>query len=194
MLGGMTDAPAFFRAIEANPDDDTPRLVYADWLDENAASEADRARAEFIRVQCELAREPEPARLPALLARERELLVLYGEEWERPLPYRANDSIALTGFHRGFLDPVTLTSATFAAHAPHLSERMPLHHVSLVRARDVLAAVAACPQLALVRRLTLSGGWVRNAEMTGLAMSPHLDGLLDLDLTHNQIGIRGATD
>ena len=58
----MTDAPAFFRAIEANPDDDTPRLVYADWLDENAASDADRARAEFVRVQCELARDPEPAR------------------------------------------------------------------------------------------------------------------------------------
>ena len=43
ILGGMTDAPAFFRAIEAEPDDDTPRLVYADWLDENAASDADRA-------------------------------------------------------------------------------------------------------------------------------------------------------
>jgi uncharacterized protein (TIGR02996 family) len=41
--GGMTDGYALLRAIEAEPDDDTPRFVYADWLDENAASDTDRA-------------------------------------------------------------------------------------------------------------------------------------------------------
>lgn len=39
------------QAIIANPDDDTPRLIFADWLEEHD----DLARAEFIRVQCELA-------------------------------------------------------------------------------------------------------------------------------------------
>src|SRR5689334_10219352 len=38
-------------AVIADADDDTPRLVYADWLDENG----DPDRAEFIRVQCRLA-------------------------------------------------------------------------------------------------------------------------------------------
>ena len=38
-------------AIVASADDDTPRLAYADWLDENG----DHDRAEFIRVQCRLA-------------------------------------------------------------------------------------------------------------------------------------------
>jgi uncharacterized protein (TIGR02996 family) len=37
--------------VLAAPGDDLPRLVYADWLDEHGESE----RAEFIRVQCELA-------------------------------------------------------------------------------------------------------------------------------------------
>lgn len=46
-----TDAD-FLRAILAAPDDDAPRLIYADWLDENGKPE----RAEFIRVQCQLAR------------------------------------------------------------------------------------------------------------------------------------------
>ena len=53
----MSPAPdrlGFLRAIAAVPDDDTPRLVYADWLDEHAASDADRARAEFIRLSCGL--------------------------------------------------------------------------------------------------------------------------------------------
>jgi uncharacterized protein (TIGR02996 family) len=46
------DRIAFLRAIAANPDEDTPRLAYADWLDENGSTEADRARAEFIRLSC----------------------------------------------------------------------------------------------------------------------------------------------
>ncbi len=45
----MDDKP-FLKAICEYPDDDAPRLVYADWLEERG--EADRA--EFIRVQCEM--------------------------------------------------------------------------------------------------------------------------------------------
>ena len=42
----MTPGDALLRAIIDSPADDTPRLVCADWLDENG----DPARAEFIRV------------------------------------------------------------------------------------------------------------------------------------------------
>src|SRR5262245_43514127 len=54
----MSVAPAksahspFLRAVAGQPDEDAPRLVYADWLDEHG----DPDRAEFIRVQCALAR------------------------------------------------------------------------------------------------------------------------------------------
>ena len=41
------------REIAARPDDDTLRLAFADWLDEHGDA-ADRDRAEFVRVQCEL--------------------------------------------------------------------------------------------------------------------------------------------
>lgn len=44
----MTDGDALLRAILDEPADDAPRLVYADWLEENGQPE----RAEFIRVQC----------------------------------------------------------------------------------------------------------------------------------------------
>lgn len=47
-----TDEIAFLAAICADPGDDTARLVYADWLQENGRDQ----RAEFIRVQVELAR------------------------------------------------------------------------------------------------------------------------------------------
>jgi uncharacterized protein (TIGR02996 family) len=50
----MTDHDALVRAICEHPDDDTPRLIYADFLDETG--EADRAA--FVRAQVELARTP----------------------------------------------------------------------------------------------------------------------------------------
>jgi len=53
----MTDRDALWAAVMAAPNDDAPRLVYADWLDEHG--EADLAA--FVRVQCELARIPGPA-------------------------------------------------------------------------------------------------------------------------------------
>lgn len=47
---------ALLEAIIANPADDLPRLIYCDWLEERGEAE----RAEFIRIQCELARLKEP--------------------------------------------------------------------------------------------------------------------------------------
>ncbi len=51
----MTHEQAFLQAIIETPADDTPRLVYADWLEERGQP-GDAERAEFIRVQCELAK------------------------------------------------------------------------------------------------------------------------------------------
>jgi uncharacterized protein (TIGR02996 family) len=54
---------AFLRAVLDDPDDDAPRLVFADWLDDN-----DRAdKAAFVRLEVEL------SRLPRLSKRFREI-------------------------------------------------------------------------------------------------------------------------
>src|SRR5437016_2642828 len=67
----MTEDQAFLQAILEAHDDDAPRLVYADWLDDHG----DEWRAEFIRVQCEAARLPEgDPRRRELAARADELL------------------------------------------------------------------------------------------------------------------------
>jgi uncharacterized protein (TIGR02996 family) len=59
----MSDETALLAAIYESPHDDTPRLVLADWLQETGDPAA-AARAEFVRVQCELARmdEDDPLR------------------------------------------------------------------------------------------------------------------------------------
>lgn len=52
----MNDHTPFIAAIIADPDNDLPRLIYADFLRENGQWD----RAEFIAVQCELARMNDP--------------------------------------------------------------------------------------------------------------------------------------
>ncbi len=51
----LSDRDALLAAIRDHPEEDTPRLMFADWLDEQGGA-ADTAHAEFIRLQCELAR------------------------------------------------------------------------------------------------------------------------------------------
>lgn len=106
---------ALYRAILAAPHDDTPRLVYADWLDEHAdrlpeiAARTRRTRAEFIRVQCALARfhpagwkAPGSVRTdPELFWRQKRLLFTQGRKWRRELP----SWLASSPFDRGFVRP-----------------------------------------------------------------------------------------
>ena len=84
----MSDRAAFIRAIVATPGDDTPRLVFADWLDETG-DESDRARAEFIRVQCESASLPAgDTRRAKLEKREEELLRSHGRSFSPDPTFR----------------------------------------------------------------------------------------------------------
>src|SRR4051812_5415321 len=93
-MAHFTGHEPFLRAIFDAPDDDTPRLVYPDFLDENGQPE----RAELIRVQCELARLPSGA--AELTRRERELLVALaarGPDASSPRRgFRATDTIAVS--------------------------------------------------------------------------------------------------
>ena len=48
----MTDRLDLLRAILADPDSDTPRLVYADWLDDHGTTEAVGAGGVFWGLAC----------------------------------------------------------------------------------------------------------------------------------------------
>ena len=53
----MNEQKAFIAAILESPDDDSIRLIYADWLEEHG----DAARGEFILLQCELGKLNSPS-------------------------------------------------------------------------------------------------------------------------------------
>src|SRR5262249_30128914 len=117
----------FLHAIAENPGDDTVRLVYSDWLEENGQPE----RAAFIRLQCEL--EPlrfeiDRPRVEALLAQEAELLYRHGEVWLGPAvsaareeqPPRYHPGIYGPYFRRGVPEVVAVSLDTLLHHGEKL--------------------------------------------------------------------------
>src|SRR5262249_36393004 len=94
---------SFLADILENPDDDTPRLVYADWLTERGG-EMDLARAEVIRTQIELARTDryDPAWL-APSPPEDALLSEYLDVWANEPEW---DAVTCVAMRRGFVEHV----------------------------------------------------------------------------------------
>jgi uncharacterized protein (TIGR02996 family) len=110
----MSTDRAILTDVIEHPDDDAPRLVFADWLDEHG----DPARAEFIRAQCELQHLPDESdRRTALEVLERQLLARHAADWAQPrpafpatIPTREGDDQESywSVFRRGFLEGVAL--------------------------------------------------------------------------------------
>jgi uncharacterized protein (TIGR02996 family) len=184
---------AFLSDICEHPDDDAPRLVYADWLDDHG----DPARAEFIRVQCELARiSPDDPAHDSLEPRERALLAEFRAKWLEPLlPFARKEA----EFRRGFVEKITVPAAKFVKKAKDLFESAPIRHASLtypLRLREASEpdpALAACPFLARLASLKVGGfsGRIGDDGIRTLVASPHLAGLSFLDLSDNDQSAEG---
>jgi uncharacterized protein (TIGR02996 family) len=177
----MSDGDALLRAILDNPDDDAPRYVYADWLDENGQPE----RAEFIRAQLQLARLPadHPDR-PRLARTERRLVRTHRKEWNAWLPWWARER----EFHRGFVEVVGCFLAEYLAGADVLRGRTPLAGVRLTSPGDLLVPLFRSRTLDGLRTLTLrvpSEGLIPGEAWELLAECPYLGRLTELELTSN---------
>src|SRR5436309_1823467 len=92
-----TTQAAFLADILEHAEDDTPRLVFADWLDDHG----DHDRAEFIRLQIETARlsQDEPRRA-ALVQRTKMLLNAHRKTWLQEVAAWARPG---AWFDRGFV-------------------------------------------------------------------------------------------
>jgi uncharacterized protein (TIGR02996 family) len=168
-------AKGFLDDIVANIDDDTPRLVYADWLEENGQDE----RAEFIRVQIERARLPVwDADQVRLSLREQELLMWHGEEWLAELP--AIEGAKWEGFRRGIVAEVSFASFEALRQRAHSCRAVaPVEAVTVRWPRSKEAGQASNP-IAELRELSLTGRPSSEIEIGWLADSPQLSTLRSL--------------
>jgi uncharacterized protein (TIGR02996 family) len=200
----MSDRDALLAAITANPDDDLPRLVYADWLEEYGEA----GRAEFIRVQCRtqhMRRGDEG--LDDLLNRENELRA-------ELFPHLQKLGTELVFFRRGFLERVASGVLNFREHAAALTPDLaPAFELDLSywteddRDRELLRAdrEAYCealgaslrrPELRRCVSLALPGVGEEGARQA--LSSPQLTNLRRLDYSSSEAGpelkaVAGAT-
>jgi uncharacterized protein (TIGR02996 family) len=185
----MSDSTAqgFLDDIITHPDDDTPRLIFADWLEEHG----DSARAEFIRVQLERARLPEwDARQVGLWLRERALIHQHAERWMNELP--TIQGVGWETFRRGFV--ATATFASFAAllksKATSCWAATPIEAISIhwPRPRDSCENIAPIPGL---KELTITGALVESRDVERLADAPLLSTLRVLNISDASLGANG---
>jgi uncharacterized protein (TIGR02996 family) len=149
------DETALLAAVLAAPDDDAPRLVFADWLEENGEAE----RAELIRCQIELTKPPhcghsrENASVDHFAAkgckrcdlrlRERRILESHNFFSIGPLcitacvspssdnQYSVDQSEATGITDRGFLRSIHIEAKDWFEHADALTAAHPLCEVTL---------------------------------------------------------------
>jgi uncharacterized protein (TIGR02996 family) len=203
----------FIQTIIANPDDDAPRLIYADWLEEQGDP-----RGEFIRIQCELAKMPEddPRRWDLEL-RQGRLMRWYGWQWwYQPFEPTAD----VPRFHRGFPEEFCFDARRLLCRAEILFQHYPLfRRLTMISVDPEDAARLACspwlyritwlemtycrignlgaaelarsPSVSRLQTLILKGCGLRDDAAHAFAKSPFLGVLQRLDLRENEISSAG---
>ncbi|MFO0737524.1 MAG: TIGR02996 domain-containing protein [Labilithrix sp.] len=133
---------AFLDVISAAPDDDAPRLVYADHLLESA-DELSRVRGELIIAQCTRAREPmwSEAWLCARATEKRLLPLVRG---------RGDGGFKVEEWSRGFPSWIQITPAALRARAETIE--LPLETLSFTTSYEEPRIEVTLGELAWARR------------------------------------------
>ncbi len=178
---------AFLREVIARPDDDAPRLIYADWLEEHG----DPDRAAFIRT------EIEQAKLPDDHPRWTELRDLAFAMWRRHGARWYGDLLPLAedvGTERGFVESVELNASAFIRNAAALMARAPIRDVFLIRYKTHFRRAVRCPELARVERLQCNdeGSTLDGKDAAALAASPYTERLRELNIWNSHVGADGC--
>jgi uncharacterized protein (TIGR02996 family) len=179
----IPEAAQLLQAVIADPDNDTPRLAYADWLE----AEGDSERATFIRVQCTLERLPiEDPQHVVLRQRETELLSQYGYRWAEEF----GDQISVWVYRRGFIERVEMCLETSAEQIGAVLSRAPIRHIRDLSQLDDLTGVAeALPDLACLTGLEFWGLYAFDDRLLARMLgAPELANLHTLILHHDRNG------
>jgi uncharacterized protein (TIGR02996 family) len=131
----MRDIFPFIRAILDQPDDDAPRLILADYLEERGS-----AQGEFIRIQCQRARlEHRDPQYGEALRREEEMLRVHRREWLRSWHAMLEPARKFPGFplqyaefRRGLVEVIRVDANAFVQHATDLMLLGPIRELALV--------------------------------------------------------------
>jgi uncharacterized protein (TIGR02996 family) len=183
---------ALLLAIRDNPDDDTPRLIYADWQDEHDQPE----HAELIRLQCEIrrlrghahtarrrelrARVAMLLKAPTLQAMARGLWACYSD---LDRGFTARTSIVL----KASLEPDDTDWEVFTPNRPAVPAAIPFDKILELEVGfwddaplDFVADAAGQPWFRRVERVEFGNLGFGPGDLRTAARSPHLSGMREL--------------
>ena len=189
----MNDEHVLLMACRASPNDDRPRLMYADWLEEHDQPN----RAAYIRMQCKLA-NPTGGTTPneALVQKSRLVFSTHRAEWDAPFQKAfATDDIKIV-YDRGLPSQVRMPLDAFVARGNMLQTDAPTitgldlaaYHIGDTGAKTL----AVSPNLTNLTSIKLSMNGIGSTGVQALAASSHLANLTSLNLAVNGIGNTGA--
>ncbi len=190
---------AFLKDIKENPDDDTPRLVLADWLEEQGDP-----RGEFVRLQCQRQQPGQESATAWPTNREVELLETHGNQWRGVLAKKGVD----TEFERGMVQVWGGVRSLLSKQLAALWPTEELAWVDSLCIRDMnaeaVARLAQSPHWTCLSSLDLSGSFYYADHLAGqftpgvgpqggvaLAAVPVLAQVRELVLRCNDIGAQG---
>jgi uncharacterized protein (TIGR02996 family) len=147
------------RGITAAPDDDLPRLVYADWLEEHGRA----PRATFIRMQIEDHTHDEELGHWTSWQRKstcRQLANMHSPAWLREWPRWVRQtmpkSIVVEEFRRGFLWRQRLSASPFLVSGADWLDTHPIDTLALDECSKMLLRLAGCTALGRLTSLRLN--------------------------------------
>jgi uncharacterized protein (TIGR02996 family) len=184
----MNDRDALLNAIAEHPEEDVPRLMYADWLEENGEPE----RADFVRNQVELGRVgiDDPARR-ALVVKNVRYLNEFVPHWKDQLPQLPG--VAWGDFNRGLIEEVQVDTNENAAFAATEIFAVPGVHVLRLNRLRHGRPLSKRPELVRLRALRLVAACTPSVFLSDLLASPYLGRLTALELDRTEADDTAAT-
>ena len=180
----MTEEAAL-RAVLERPDDDAPRLAYAELMDQRKDE-----RGEFIRRQLRAA-QATTTQQKTLRSNEADwLLTKHRSKWSQEVKGIADEY----EFHRGFIAFVSLPARFFLEKAARLLAAAPIQHLDLIDAKPCMSELLGSAHLRRMRSLSLDQSGLDNEDMKQLAASPNLGALRWLSLGYNAITLPGVVE
>jgi uncharacterized protein (TIGR02996 family) len=176
----MSDETALLRAIAAHPDEDTPRLAFADYIEERGNAD----RAAFIRGQIELAslKDDSPRRREVAF-RCRQLLDAHEEKWLEPRAAFKLD----WGWSRGFVETFSTTPTDLHLRDAQLFATHPFRRVWVREWEGGLNGTALLPPDNHITALDLIGNNLNVTQLKKLAKMKHLPHLRELGVMFNAL-------
>jgi uncharacterized protein (TIGR02996 family) len=176
----MSDETALRRAIAAHPDEDTPRLAYADFVEERS----DPGRAAFVRGQVELAglKADSPHRRE-LAFRCRQLLDAHEEQWLDP-----RDAFYIDwNWSRGFVETFTTSPPDLEEQDAALFRTHPFRRLWVWKLEGRADGLALVPADNRLTALDLTGNNLNVNQLKKLAKMTHFPPLRELGLMFNAL-------